>query len=248
MSLDKVTFEKSDYESPQLESLANEIASFLYHASPYILDRFVDFMRTSSGITFDNYKGFIQKWFAPLIKGGKKAPPDIKRLKELCYYFFDICSTDDEIRKMRGLVPEKLFEIIFEKRNEGKDCNIGYGAKVLVNNKTVIYKPSTPFETKEDSDQRRQTVDAGSWDGQEGEFAEVKLQPNAFHTKDIRYLRLLAKKLDDSNICYCVFLITLNDKGLIWHRLNRLGLFSGEDSTEFLLIGKDELFQLETIA
>lgn len=137
----KITFEKSDYESPHLEVVADEIASFLYESSSYIFNIFIDFMRTSINFRVDNYKSLVQKWFSVPIKNRKKAAPDILKLEELCECFFEVCQTNEEITKMRGLVPEKLFELIFEKRHNGKDCTIGYGVKVLINGKAILYRP-----------------------------------------------------------------------------------------------------------
>ncbi|WP_100010118.1 hypothetical protein [Lentibacillus sediminis] len=245
MNIDKVTFVKSDYDYPQLEKVADDFALFLFNASPSILGIFVEFMRTSTPVSFHDYKPFNQKFFSKLIKNEKKAPPDIKKLRDFCHLFFETCQTDDEIKKMRGLVPEKLFEKIFNKRHESKDnCHIDYGVKVLINNKAVYYKPDNPFETEEDIDKPRQSVDAGFWDGHEGEFAEVKLQPHAFRTKDIGYLRLLAEKLNENDISYCIFLVAFNNKELITSQLERLQLISKDNASEFSLIGTKELFQL----
>lgn len=120
MSMEKVTFEKSDYDYPHLEKVATEIASFLERSSPYIFNIFIDFMRTNIKFTVRNYKSEVQRWFSVLIKNPKTAPPDILKLEYLCKRFLEVCQTDDEIGKMRGLVPEKLFELVFKKRHEGK--------------------------------------------------------------------------------------------------------------------------------
>lgn len=243
----RITFEESDYEYPHLEVVADEIASFLYESSSYIFNIFIDFMRTSINFRVDNYKSLVQKWFSVPIKNRKNAAPDILKLEEICECFFEVCQTDEEITKMRGLVPEKLFELIFEKRHTGKDCTIGYGVKVLIDGKTILYRPEKPFVPENDSDGNRQTVDAGFWDGSVSEFAEVKLQPCAFQTKDVKYLKLLADELNGNNIPYTIFLVALGDKDLIRKKLQRLDLIN-KVSEEFILIGKDELFQLEIIA
>lgn len=243
MSLEKISFEESDYEHPHLEDAAEEIAFFLFESSSYILDKFTDFMRTSSTQPLKNYKPFVQKWFASIIKNRKKEAPDKLRLEGLCYRFFEVCRNDRDIKKLRGLVPEKLFEKVFEERHSGKKCKKGYGVKVLVNGKSIIYRPSDPYENGDDSDKNRQTVDAGFWDGGIGEFVEIKLQPEAFQTKDINYLRVLAEELKGNNISYTIFLIALGNKELIRKKLIRLGLIGENDSNEFKMIGKDELFR-----
>lgn len=243
MNMGKISFEKSDYEYPDLEPVADEIASFLYESSSYILDMFIEFMRTSDKVSLSNYKTFAQKWFS-FIKNRKKAASDIVKLEELCHLFFEVCNKESEVKKMRGLVPEKLFERVFKKRHSGKDCSIGYGVKVLINGNPIVHRPLNTFENKNDSDKNRQTVDAGFWDGNAGEFAEIKLQPHAFQTKDIKYLRVLADELCNNSISHTIFLVALGNKDLIRHKLTRLGLIGEENSNEFTLIGKDELFQL----
>jgi hypothetical protein len=241
----EIEFEKSDYEYPKLETFADEFASFLYKRSSYIFGVFVDFMRTSGTVTLAKHKRFIQTFFVHFKKRGKNTAPDILQLEELCNNFFSICNSDDEVRKMRGLIPEKLFEKIFEQRHKGKACTIGYGVKVLINGEAVIYNPPEKYKHKEDSDGYRQTVDAGFWDGYNGEFAEIKLQPHAFQTKDINYLSFLAEMLKASDIAYSIFLVTLGNKELIQKKLERLGLIN-EGTQDFVLIGRGELFQLES--
>lgn len=120
--------------------------------------------------------------------------------------------------------------------------------KVLINGKPVLYRPRNPFETKENSDGNRQTVDAGFWDGSIGEFAEIKLQPNAFRTKDINYLKLLASELKRNDILYSIFLVALGNKDLIEKKLQRLNLIDEELVDKFILIGKDQFFQLQNAA
>lgn len=240
--MDTVRFVKSDFSYPHLEEAASEIASFLYeYRSPVIVRTFIEFMRVNIRITLKNYKPFTDKFFSKVIKNRRKAPPDLLQLEKLCNRLFEACESDDEIIKMRGLIPEKLFGMIFEKRHYGKNCNIGYGAKVLINGKVIEYQPKKPFKTEDDSDQPRKTIDAGFWDGDFGEFVEIKLSPLAFQTKEIKYLKLLESELQKDDLPHTIFLVALENKDLIKHRLKRLNLYYDN----FVLVGKEELFDLE---
>lgn len=241
MSLNQITFEDSDYKYPALEAVATEIADFLYCHRSKVQD-FAEFMRVSSTRNISNYKPFLQKWVPGYIGPKRRAAADTLRLAELATKFFEVCSNDKEIKKIRGLVPEKLFEKIFEQRHNGATCNKGYGAKVIVCGETIIYRASSVVENEEDSDKNRRTVDAGFWNGADGEFVEVKFSPEAFQTKDINYLRLLSDKLSTNDFPYKIFLVCLDHFPSIKIKLERLGLWKNE--TEFVLVGREELFDL----
>lgn len=106
---------------------------------------------------------------------------------------------------MRGLIPEKLYERHFSKVHEGR--NIGFGKKVNINGQDIIYEPDVSTQ----DDHKRQSIDAGSWDGTNGEFVEVKFQPTAFKVKDIGYLNLLEKSLDQYGIQHRIKLLTFDN-------------------------------------
>lgn len=239
MSLALISFSDSDYPSPSLEPAAEEIATFLYENTT-MMKYFTELMRTAGNKKLNQYNQHLQRYFSVVLPKSKAA--DRKYFEKLMYKFLKVCSNDKELAKMRGLVPEKYFEIIFEKRHTGKKCVIGYGKKVVLDGTGIVYVPETPFENKDDSDQRRQTVDAGYWDGEQGEFVEIKLNPEAFRTKDINYLKLLSGKLDEYYLDYLVYLVALGNKDLIIKRLIRLKLWSSVESTyNFKLVGIEEL-------
>jgi hypothetical protein len=50
----------------------------------------------------------------------------------------------------------------------------------------------------------------------------VKFRSDAYHTKDIMYLRLLATRLNTSQINHRIFLICLDDKDLTEKKLKAL--------------------------
>lgn len=239
MSLDRIVFEESDYKYPRLEPLAEEIADFLIKFRSKFKD-FCEFMRISSTWTLTNYNPRLERWASTYVGPKKRAAADSIKLAELTSNIFDVCKTQDDINKIRGLIPEKIFERVFDDRHSNKECNIDYGVKVKVDGELVIYSTSEIYETPEDSNKTRVTVDAGFWDGEEGEFIEIKFNPEAFHTKDINYLRELSKKLTSKNLEYCIYLVSFGDKSLTKYKLESLGLW--ELDNEFVLLGRDEIF------
>lgn len=242
MSYEQISFIDSDFKYPHLEVVATEIADFLLKYKSK-LDDYSALMRVSAKWTIDNYKSQLQIWSSGYVGNKKKAAPDTIKLAELAEKQFDACNTNKEIWKMRGLVPEKFFERIFDRRHQGKRCKLGYGVKVEVKGDQVIYICHSPYEREGDSDKTRQTVDAGYWDGDDGEFVEVKFSPEAFHTKDINYLKLLTSTLRNHKINYTVLLVCFGHKGLTEKKLQRLELWNN-DVKEFLLVGKDEIYSL----
>lgn len=239
-ALMRIQFCHSDYPYPNLEPTAKKIAEFLFTYRSQFRP-FCEFMRISSTWTLDNYKTKLQKWSQAIAPNRKKAAPDTLQLINLTHEFFSVCQNEEDRKKMRGLVPEKLFEKVFSLRHSGKKGVFGYGVMVVVDGKPVKYIPSFSYKKEDDSDVYRQTVDAGFWDGKVGEFAEVKFSPEAFHTKDIKYLQLLANELNTAGLNYSILLVSFDNKELIRFKLQRLGLWKKEDS--FYLIGRDELFQ-----
>lgn len=241
--MNSITFSPSDYSYPNLEPLADDIANFLYKHKSKIAD-FCELMRISGNWDKSNYKNQLLRWESSKVgRRRKNAAADTLQLIDYCHSFFDICTNKQEIDKMRGLVPEKLVEKIFSLRYKDKSYeDMGFGVVVNINNQPIEYHCRSPYSNQEDSDGYRQSVDAGVWDGSIGEFAEVKFRPQAFHTKDIKYLQLLASSLSSKGINYQIFLICFDDKNLTEEKLKTLNLWS---AGEFILIGREEVFDLQ---
>lgn len=243
MTINKINFFPSDIHIPHLEITANDIANFLIKFKGQ-LRYFTELMRLSSPWKKSDYHNQLEKWIASKRGRKKYVAPDTQLLFDCSRKFFETCNNDAEILKMRGLVPEKLVEKIFKERYNGKVCRMGYGKGVEIEGKRIIYSCTNPYEIDGDSNGRRQSVDAGVWDGHLGEFVEVKFNPEAFHTKDINYLKLLILELQNSNCNHIIYLISMGDKNLTMSRLRSLNLWS---DSEFKLIGADELFTLKHV-
>lgn len=243
MSLEKIDFFTSDTYYKHLDLIACEIANFLFqHRSQLFL--FKELMRLSAKWTKADYKKLLEQWIASK-KGRKKTfASDTLGLFEYSNKFFSVCKNDNEILKMRGLVPEKIVEKIFNERYSGKICRMGYGKGVEIEGKRIVYTCASPYSKDGDSDRNRQSVDAGVWDGNKGEFVEVKFNPEAFHTKDINYLRLLILELKESQCDHIIYLISMGNKKLTEERLISLNIL---ENSEFRLIGGEELFELKSV-
>ncbi len=249
MSQKRISFKDSDYRYPHLENKADEIANFI-KSSKFIMQLFLELMQATVSIDHEKYKTFLPGYFKRLIKNRKTEAPDVLKFEELAYEFFSVCNSKEEVLKMRGLVPEKVFEDIFQQRHKEKSCRIGFGVSVWIDGEKVVYDPERPYEDRKDSDVFRQTVDGAYWDGNFGEFAEIKLKPESFKTKDIGYLRKLSGKLGAKDINFIIFLVAFGNKDLIYRQLVRLGLSSKveELESEFNLVGIHELDNLKIAA
>lgn len=239
--MDRITFKDSDIIISHLEFTAEKIANFLYNHRSKLND-FISFMRISGTWTLQNYRRQLQIWSAGIRGKRKNAAPDTLQLISLAEEFFDVCRNENDRKKMRGLVPEKLFAKVFQDRHGEKQGNFGYGVMIVIDGEDVKYECLKPYENREDSDRNRQTVDAAYWDGKVGEFVEVKFNPEAFHTKDIKYLQILQSRLKEANLSHSILLVAFNSKDLIRRKLERLKLWSF--AKEFYLVGSEELFNL----
>lgn len=228
----QIEFFSSDWPAPHLEPLAIEIAEFL-HVHKSKIDEFNSFMRISGNWKMATYQQSLERWIAGIMPRPKRAAADTKEMINLIRQIFQVCLNDSDWKKIRGLIAEKIFEIYFNKKHS-IDVEKGYGALVKINQTEIKYRPSNPFDNIHDSDLPRQTVDAGSWDGVHGEFVEVKFNPEAFHTKDINYLKLLQSELDKTVISHQIFLVSFDDTSLIKRKLQQIGLLSGIENFKLL--------------
>lgn len=247
MTINRIRFIHSDKRYPHLDQIAEELAEFLINYQSK-LDKYRELMRISTKWTVSNssYKNELSMWVRRLKgRNPKNAAYDTLKLADLAFKFFSSCSNDYEVKKLRGLVPEKIMEKIFIERYKNKKIyNYGFGKIVVIDNVPVYYQCANPFETERDSDGSRQTVDVGFWDGEKGEFAEIKFDPEAFHTKDVNYLRLLSSELQSKKIDNLIYLISMGNKYLTMKKLEELNLWN---PSEFELIGHDEIFSLQEV-
>lgn len=199
-----VTFQEKDWKYPDLEIVASEVACFVHNHKSFLGD-LNTFMRNSSTWWKNGVENSeFQKWLSKYIPVPKKAPTDKQQFASLLTAVKDVCKIPEEWNKMRGLIPEKIYEIHFAKKHIG--ATIGFGVQVSIFNEPVIYNPVTDHE----DDGKRKTVDAGSWNGTYGEFAEVKFQPDGFQIKEFGYLHLLEEKLNVHKIDHRIYLVTFD--------------------------------------
>lgn len=227
-----ITFEASDYPNPKLEAFAEEISLAVRKYRDRI--KILNTLLRQSGDSLQKYRLHFNRWKAPLNK--RKSPPDLLEFATLLDTFDTVCTDDTEWNKLRGLIAEKIFEPYFEEKHAAA-IEKGYGVKVLINNVAVKYRPQVITET----DSPRQSVDAGAWDGEYGEFVEIKFSPNAFREKDLNYLKLLETRLLDNSIEHTIFLATFNDIEFTKSVLEADNLI--DDSSKFEIIGIDNFLQ-----
>lgn len=221
-----ITFEPSDIKRPALDALAKEIATAVLKYRSRNEDITV-FLRRS-GNTLESYNRFYKQWSAQFNK--RKHPADVLEFSALLGKIGTVCADDKDWKKLRGLIAESLFEPFFDKKHSGSLK--GYGVKVLIDGVPVLYRPAVITET----DRNRQSVDAGAWDGEVGEFVEVKFSPNAFQEKDINYLKLLEQHLEEKEIKHEIVLATFDDIIMTKGELKDKNLI--DDSSKFKIIGR----------
>lgn len=111
---------------------------------------------------------------------------------------------------------------------------MGFGVKVLINGVPVIYQPSIQTAT----DKRRQSVDAAAWNTQNGEFAEVKFNPEIFEEKDINYLKHLEQQLEANSVSHTILVVSFSDPIVTKNELIAKKLVNKDSN--FVIIGPDE--------
>lgn len=242
---DCVDFVRLDEVDGYLENAADKAAEF-FMTYKNMLPIYCTLMRTNVNWQKTDYANHYNKWKSSVLgKNSKKAAPDKKQLVEVVLNLYDTCKNNKDIKKIRGLVPEKILEKIFEIRYKDNKYKICTGAQVIIKGNPVEYICSKPCDNGyEDSDKNKKTVDVGTWDGILGEFSEVKFSPEGFHTKDIRYLNILEQCLKVQAIRNNIYLIALDEKELIQSKLERLNLWDNK----FILIGKNEVFKLSNFS
>lgn len=241
--INRISFQRLDYPSPALEPFAEDFAEFLL-ANPIYFTDFCEFLRFSTGWRKINYRERLDSWKRLKIGRANLKNSNTQKFVEFVDRFFYSCQNDSDIEKMRGLVPEKLLEKIFYMRYSSRTHKQDHGCSVSIDGEEVRYICPDPYDIGDDSDKDRRTVDIGTWDGIEGEFAEIKVSPDSFHTKEIKYLRVLANKLKINTINHKIYLIALKERQLTQERLARLTEYI---EGEFDLIGRDEIFNLQQV-
>ncbi|HEY4536915.1 MAG TPA: hypothetical protein VIG45_00505 [Erysipelothrix sp.] len=223
-----ITFAPSDRPVPHLEALATDIkdAVFQYRNRRYEIDRF---LRHSKN-TIATYQAHYDRWSRKYML--KNTPSDEREFAVLLGRIGTECTSDEEWQKLRGIIAEKLFEPYFKEKHLGSD--MGFGVKVLINGVPVIYQPSTQTTT----DKRRQSVDAGAWDTKNGEFVEVKFNPEIFEEKDINYLKHLEQQLEANSVSHTILVVSFSDPIVTKNELIAKKLVNKDSN--FVIIGPDE--------
>lgn len=225
-----------------MERKASDLATFIVSNQRYF-KYFVRLIHNSAGWDISNLDRKLEQWKGTLFirrnRSGNIDATDSLFIEKIVD-FFKTCRNTSDIGKARGTAPEKLAEKIFFKKYEHVRCNIGVGCVVILDNTYIKYRCDSPFCEGRDCDGNKETVDVGIWDGNLGEFLEVKVKPDWFQTKDVKYLNFLRNKLNDNRLNFKIHLVCLDDAELIKKQLVKLGHWG---SGEFNLIGTREFME-----
>ncbi|KEO81475.1 hypothetical protein [Tumebacillus flagellatus] len=229
-----ISFIPLDRKYPHLEGYATDIACFLYR-NRELVSRYYNLMKVSGRWTVSNGKQKVREWCERNFK--RDRGQDIDEFRALLIRFFDLCGSDEEVVKLRGLIPEKLVEFIFRHRfRNSSEVVLETGCEVLVNGNPVRY-----YLTEQE---KKRTVDVGVLERSDpiAEFVEIKCLPLSFQNKDIQYLRILSSVLKGTGIRFGIFLVSLSDADYIRICLDSEKLW--EETDKFHLYGNDNLYEL----
>lgn len=227
-----ISFLPSDHRYPFLEHLAIDIADIIHSRRGTIvyLNEFLSRTGTLTG-----FKDFFPRWKVEYL--GRKPAPDKVQFVTLLEQIPTVCNNiQANWEKLRGIIAEKIFEKHFSQKHPG--ATVGYGVIVAINSTRVLYSPSVIT----DDDKPRRTVDAGSWNDCYGEFVEVKIRPDRFQRKDIKYLELLEQKLNEKSIDHKIFLVSFEDTFMLRKFLLKKELI--DKSCEFELISHEDFLSV----
>lgn len=245
--LDVICFEKTDIINEQIDESADDVAKFVY-LNPTMFPYLSDVLLFSFKWPLGTLSSSMEKWGTGARLKCRKNK-EINKFIEKMQHAFRLCKNEEEKNALRGLIPEKLlFEIIYRKYQ--KNCDekneafiIETGCIVKIYGVKVIYYccKSDEFENENNSDKTKVSVDLGVCNELYGEYAEAKVSPKGFHTKDIKYLRKLASELMRHKLNYKIYLVTTGDKDIIIEKLKDKELWN---PGEFVLIGSENFYSL----
>lgn len=227
-----ITFVPSDYKYPSLESLASDIAEIVHSRRGTIVDLNEMLSRTGEISVF---KTFFPKW--KVIYLGRTPASDRVQFVDILEKIPCVCMNKQCLwEKLRGIIAEKIYEKHFTEIHQ--KSNVDFGVIVAINSNKVIYSaPKT-----DDGDGPRRTVDAGCWDGSYGEFVEVKLRPDRYERKDLKYLELLEQELDKESIDHKICLVSFEDIYMLEKYLTKKGLI--DKDCNFQLISHEDFLPI----
>ena len=245
MPYNSIRFIAKDNVPAHLIFCADDIAEFVFD-NPDVFRYLSDILNASSGWSCKNAEIMLEQWNKRV--PGKHANGKARReLIEKFRMGMKSCNDEEEKNRLRGLIPEKLiYKIVSQKYvnsflRQKQLYRIELGCIVEINGDPINYKCEHAYETSNDCDDNKLTVDLGVCDMKIAECAEAKVSPTAFCTKDIKYLRLLTKKMNESKISHAIYLVSTGNLGMIESRLRFLDLWN---DNEFILIGKENIFDI----
>lgn len=134
-----------------------------------------------------------------------------------------------KLSRLRGRVLELLIFHFVYKRYNAPGYIILQGCGVKINGRLI-------------ATEERKTVDIAAWNGMFGEFYETKVGPDLFDEKVIKYLGLLAVKLQEVNIKAIVACVTMASVERLERQMQKFNWIEG---SRFLrCVGRENLLTI----
>lgn len=246
-----ICFRDEDVRNQNFEIVAERISDFVNIKVEY-LKPIVALLKICVGWTPNLYDEKLKKWietYGPSHPSIDFSDEFIVLLKD----FFSVCMTMKDLRKMRGLIPEKIISKIFEYRHANKPTVINFGCSICIYGKYVRYICVKNKRIREHCATSnvicgnggckgsKMTVDVATWNLNNGEFVEIKLSPRSFHYIDGAYLCQLQDELLKYDISHAIYVITFESKDVTEERIKEYFIKTKKP----YIIGINEIFSLK---
>ncbi len=223
-----INFKRLDYGNIKFHSVAEKMAKFVYEHQEYFYN-LAYVIRTSKSWTLRNCQKELRKYTNPL----KPAMTMFRRDEKLDQDYVDIlkcsyglCRNDADIHILRGILAEYVFSNACKVKKPNGNWKLETGCAVEIDGQKVEYRNDVVTDSKK-------TVDLGGWNfsEQKGIFAEVKVSPDVFCSKDSGFLQNLKNILVRYKfICYKIYVFSLEQKNLMREKIESLGYAVGSDT------------------
>lgn len=231
----RVNFKKLDYDNNKFRTLAEKMSKFVYGHQEYFY-HLAYVIRNSKNWTLENYQVSLSEYVNPLqpIKEPNRDEATDKEYSELLRGSYSLCRSNEDIHILRGILTEWVFFLAC-KNKSNRNWTLEFGCSVSIDNFEIEYVNVETGESKK-------TVDLGAWNflKQSEIFAEVKVSPKVFKTKDGCYLQNLRNRLQHiDSVKYKIYIFSLKLKSFMETQMEFVGYATGLDT---IVLDPDGLF------
>ncbi|HZK25186.1 MAG TPA: hypothetical protein VFC74_07335 [Oscillospiraceae bacterium] len=229
-------FRESEETPDYIKDVVRDIADHFKTRRSYLVD-FCHLISRSWNWEVVDVERNLEKWEKWFKASYKRHNPT--KIIDLVKKAFFVCTTKNDIMKIRGTIAEALLIGKFggmELLNNPGGKTVGWGVVVYLNDEKVRYHC---IEKKYASCRSRQTVDLGIFDGYHAKFYEVKVSPSGIGCKESKYLNELTNEMEKTEITFEFWFVALDSKQAIMTRLEKQKAIF--EKQRFEIMGSQEL-------